>query len=423
MIAVTPRLKWVVPLLVLMMIVALLVVVTAQVARGETATTLPTTAAAPSTDEAEGSAVFKVAARDVGVFSSQPPALVSPAAIVVNAATGRVLYERDATTRRPMASTTKIMTAMLVLEALPLDRMITVSEKAGRTYEPKALLRPGDRLTVQQLLYALTVRSSNGAAVALAEAVDGSEEAFVEHMNDRAERMGLADTHFANPHGLDAEGHYSTAADMAALARAAMTDEVFCEFVNTRSYSLALPGRDAEKLVNTNKLLTWGDWVTGVKTGLTPRAEQCLVASASRDGVSVISVVLGQPSSDICWNESGALLEYGLRQYRHLTLMQEGTAVAQSTVPYHADGTIRLVTTAPVEIELYKDDEVTALVSLDRPLELPVDEGERYGRVLLSVAGETVASVDVVADRSFAEVTLGSKIAYYWDRLTGWLGG
>jgi D-alanyl-D-alanine carboxypeptidase len=322
-----------------------------------------------------------------------------------------------------MASTTKIMTAVLVLENLSLDQEVTVSEKAAQTPEPKTLLRAGDVATVEQLMYALLIRSSNGAAVALAEACDGSVDAFLERMNSRAEQLGMADTHFMNPNGLDADGHYSTAADMAKVAQYAMKNERFREFVSTPSYNLELPGRTEPILLkNTNKLLGRVDWVTGIKTGLTPRAEQCLVASATRDGVSVISVLLGQPSSDVCWDESQALLDYGLGQFRHVTLMEEGTVVAQSDVPYQADGVIRLVTKDPLETDLYKDDDVTTLVKLERPLALPVEAGEEFGQVLLAIDGETVKTVALVADRSVEEITLGSKIAYLWDRIAGLFG-
>ncbi len=367
---------------------------------------------------------FTLKASDLGSYSSEAPAIKSPAAVVINAATGKVLYDRKAGTQRPMASTTKIMTAILVLENLRLDDTITVSQKAGQTYEPKPLLAPGDELTVEELMYALLIRSSNGAAVALAEAVAGDVERFADLMNAKAEALGMDDTHFVNPNGLDADGHYSTAADMAKVAMYAMRDARFRKMVDTPTYDLRLPRLSKPiAMVNTNKLLSQVDWVTGVKTGLTPRAEQCLVASATRDGVSVISVVLGQPSSEVCWNESRALLEYGLTQFRHVVLIGRGTPVAQSQIPYELDGTVRLVTAETVEMDLYRDDEAVAEVKLDRPLTLPVEAGERFGEVVVSVSGRQVSAVDLVADASFEETSLGSKLSYYWGRLTRWLGG
>jgi len=407
------------------------------VARGETTTTRPIIS--PDASAADGSTsgavggdnvpvgteepIFSVDARDLGDFALDPPTVESPSAIVIDEETGRVLYERDSAKRRPMASTTKIMTAVLILESMDLSTPVTVSQKAAETIEPKTWLRTGDVLTVEELMYALMIRSANSAAVALAEACSGSVEAFAARMNAKAAELGMEDTHFVNPNGLDAEGHYSTAADMAVLGRYAMQDPLFRKIVDTESYTVQLEGRSSPTVfTSTNKLLTTYDWVTGIKTGLTPRAEQCLVGAATKDGVSVISVLLGQPASDICWTESKAMLEYGLSQFKHLTLLDEGVAVAMASVPYKLDGRIQLVTDGPVEYTLYKDDEVTASVVVDKPLVLPVETGERYGRVVLTVAGDTVGTVDLIADGSFEKTTLGSKLTYYWDRFSRWVG-
>jgi D-alanyl-D-alanine carboxypeptidase (penicillin-binding protein 5/6) len=203
-----------------------------------------------------------------------------------------------------------------------------------------------------------------------------------------------------------------------------MQNAQFRKIVSTKSYELQIPGR-AKTLVfeNTNKLLLRTSWVTGVKTGLTPKADQCLVATGVKNGVSVLSVVLGQPSTAVCWDESEALLAYGLRQYKHVTFLTGGTAVAEAEVPYHLDGRLRLVTERPLEMDVYKDDEMTAVVRLTKTLALPVQAGEVFGRVALMSGGVEVGSVDLVADKSFSEVTLGGKITYYWNRFARWLGG
>jgi D-alanyl-D-alanine carboxypeptidase (penicillin-binding protein 5/6) len=311
-----------------------------------------------------------------------------------------------------------------VLFRSDLSEEVRVSEKAAATTEPKTWLRTGDVLTVEELLYALMVRSANSAAVALAEACAGSVEAFVRQMNDKAAELGMDDTHFANPNGLDAEGHYSTAADMATVARYAMKNATFRKLVSTEEYTLSLSGRD-DPLVfeNTNGLLGKVGWVTGVKTGLTPRAEQCLVCSGTLDDVSIISVVLGLPSTQVCWEESRTLMEYGFAQFKHVTLLEEGTVVAEAEVPYQSDGVVQLVTESTLELELYKKDSVTASIAVERDLVLPVTEGEVYGHVSMTVGGEVVGTVDLVADRSFEKATLGSKISHFFGRLGRWLGG
>jgi D-alanyl-D-alanine carboxypeptidase (penicillin-binding protein 5/6) len=412
MMLIRSRLGWALPILVLAAVVVLLSAF-AGVAGGTT-TTLPTTQ----------TEVFNLNASDLGDFTGKPPSLSSPAAIVVNMSTGRVLYAKKADVRRPMASTTKIMTAILVLESLSLDRQATISQKASQTPEVKPFLNKGDVLTVEQLLYSLMVHSSNAAAVALAEAAAGGVDAFAERMNAKAAELGMEDTHFINPSGLDATGHYSTPSDMATLGLYAMKNPGFRKLVGTRSYSLAIAGR-SEPLVfeSTNKLMLRTSWVTGVKTGLTPRADQCLVASGTKDGVSILAVVLGQPSTSVCWDESEALLNYGFSQYRHVTLLDAGTAVAQAEVPYQVDGKIQLVTEQRLEMDLYKEDDVTASVRLDRELTLPVQAGDEFGQVVLTMGNATVGSVTLVADKSYGETKLGTKIAYAWDRFTRWLGG
>jgi serine-type D-Ala-D-Ala carboxypeptidase (penicillin-binding protein 5/6) len=316
------------------------------------------------------------------------------------------------------------MTAILVLENMDLNTEITASRTAALTPEPKTWLKEGDVLTVEQFLYALLLRSANSAAVPLAEGMSGSVDAFVARMNAKAQQLGMTNTHFVNPNGLDATGHYSTAADMAKLARYAMSNERFRMFVHTKTYSLPLPGRSQPLLLtNTNKLLVGGvDWVIGVKTGLTPKADQCFVGAGTKNGVSVISVILGEPNSDLCFTESKALMQYGFTQLRHITVMNQGVLVAEGNVPYKLAGHIGLVTARPLDMELYKDEEVTTSVELDRSLTLPVSTGDRFGRVLLTSGGETVGSVDLVADGSFGKTTLGSKLAYFWGRFKGWLG-
>jgi len=348
------------------------------------------------------------------------PAVTSPAAIVVEQESGRILYERNAHKKRPMASTTKIMTAIIVLERLSLNTTVLVSEQAAKTGEPSPWLKAGDVLTVEQLLYALMLRSSNAAAVALAEACCGDTKTFVAEMNQKAGDLGLKNTHFANPHGLDQEGHYSTAADLAALARYAMQNEMFRKLVCTKEYVLELPGRKNPIVFkNTNKLLQEADWVNGIKTGLTPKAHQCLVASGSRNGVTVISVVLGQPASAVCWEESRALLDFGLSQYRLVPVLEAGEVLAHARVPYHRDALVQLVSSGPLTVTAHESERVTCSVSIEEPLTLPVTMGAKFGRAVAVVAGKEAASVDVVAAKSYNSASLGRKVTYIFECLGG----
>jgi D-alanyl-D-alanine carboxypeptidase (penicillin-binding protein 5/6) len=365
-----------------------------------------------------------VAAKDLGGFASNPPAVSSASAMVVNLGTGKVLYQKNAQARRPMASTTKMMTALLVLENMEMGTELTVSPKAAQTWEKDSWVKAGDVLTVEQLLYALMVASSNQAGVVLAEGCSGSVEAFVQLMNARAGELGLAGTHYTNPHGLDGNGHYSTAADLVTLARYALNDEVFRSLAEKRTYTIQIPGHDTPTTFQTtNELLANNDWVTGVKTGETPLALSCLVATGTKDGISILSVVLGQPDHAHSFVESERLLEYGFSQYRYVVLAEQETPLAEAAIPYHLDERFLLVPETAVGRELYKDESLTATVFIDGPLVLPVEAGEVFGRIEVSVDGSSVSSVDLIASSSFGKTTLGTKIAYYLTRFGRWVKG
>ena len=242
------------------------------------------------------------------------PAIHVSHAILIDMSSGRVLYSSNPDDRCAIGSTTKIMTAILLLESLPLDRVVTVSPRAASVGEQSLGLKAGDQLTVEQLLYGALVHSGNDAACALAEACSGSIESFVSEMNAKASELGLKNTHFANPDGLDAPGHYSSARDLATLARYAMQNSEFRKIVGTESYSITLrSGSTPFTFHNVNRLLGSASWVTGVKTGFTNDAHFCLVASGSNSGASVISVVLGESNWTNTYADGEKLLEYGFK--------------------------------------------------------------------------------------------------------------
>ena len=278
-----------------------------------------------------------------GPSTLAPPAIHAQAAILEDMSTGQVLYSQNADAERPMASTTKIMTALLVLNTLSLDRVVTVSARAAKVGEQSLGLKAGDRLTVRQLLYGTLVYSANDAAFALAEACSGSMESFVKKMNQKAAQLGLSNTHYVNPDGLDAPGHYSSARDLAALARYAMKNAEFRKIVGTVSYSIALPGRSTPFVFrNVNKLLGTVSWVTGIKTGSTDGAGVCLVSSGTQNGRSVVSVVLGETASTPTWSDSKALLEYGFE----LEQLAATSAPLTCTAPLFGQDEIPAVSTS-----------------------------------------------------------------------------
>lgn len=234
------------------------------------------------------------------------PPLSAPAALVADSATGRVLGAVNAAQPRAMASTTKIMTALLTLERANLGDLVTVSPTA-LVGEASMGLVAGETLTVEDLLWGLLLRSGNDAAVALAEHVAGSEQAFVDLMNQRAAELGLTSTHFANSHGLDAPDHYSSAQDLWRLAELAMANPIFSSMVATQSREAA--GR---QLININELLGIYPGADGIKTGTSEAAGQCLVGSASQDGFRTVAVVLGSQDR---YSDAAALLDYSQEQF------------------------------------------------------------------------------------------------------------
>lgn len=240
--------------------------------------------------------------------------LSAKSAVVINADTGNIIYEKNADEQRAMASTTKIMTALLTAESGSLDEKFTADSYAIKVEGTSMGLREGDIVTRRALLYGMLLPSGNDAANAAAVSVSGSMGEFVKLMNKKAEKLGLKNTHFANPSGLDAEGHYTTAYELALLAKAALENPVFAEICKCSSARVEFGNPPyMRSLANSNKMLWQYEGCTGVKTGFTDNARRCLVSSAERGGVRLISVTLNAPDD---WNDHKKLLDYGFTQVK-----------------------------------------------------------------------------------------------------------
>ncbi|WAA13805.1 D-alanyl-D-alanine carboxypeptidase [Fervidibacillus halotolerans] len=250
----------------------------------------------------------------------------SNAAIIMDEKTGRVFFEKNAHKKTRIASITKIMTAIIAIESGQLDETVTVSKRATKTEGSSIFLQPLEKIKLEDLVYGLMLRSGNDAAVAIAEHVGGSLEGFVFLMNEKAEQIGMKNTHFANPHGLDDhKDHYSTAYDMAQLTKYAMKNEKFREIFGTKVYYAPDPnGEWDRKWVNKNRLLTGlYKYSTGGKTGYTKLAKRTLVSTAEKNGMELIVVTLNTPSQTD-WNEHIALFEYVYDQYEYHPLVEKG---------------------------------------------------------------------------------------------------
>src|SRR6266508_4263041 len=255
--------------------------------------------------------------------SVAPPRVKASSMVLADEETGQVLFERAERQPRAMASTTKVMTGLLALEQLDERRTVVIGREPTAVGEESLELHEGERLTVHQLLLGLLVKSANDAAVALADAVDGSAAAFVRRMNARAAALGLRDTHYATPYGLDRPGHRTSATDLARLWEVAMRRADFRALVSTRSAQIPGPAR-VRKFTNSNQLLGSYAWAVGGKTGFTNDAKRCLVASASRGGRRLVAVALGSPDA---FADVRALFEYGFTAFDWVRLARRGQAV------------------------------------------------------------------------------------------------
>ncbi len=240
------------------------------------------------------------------------------AAITIEAQTGISLYEKNADEQLPMASTTKIMTALVALENADINQTFTVSETACKVEGTQIGLLAGDQISLNDLLHMLMMKSANDAAQTIAENISGSLEAFAELMNERAKQMGLTHTHFENPHGLPSDNHYTTARELALIAAEALKNDTFAQIVSTKKKKLDYHGLVIE---NSNRLLSSYEYTTGVKTGFTKAAGRCLVTSAKKDGVTLINVTLNDGND---WQDHTEMFEEGFRRVSSYTLYEAG---------------------------------------------------------------------------------------------------
>ncbi len=253
-------------------------------------------------------------------FSARPTGISARGAVLIEASSGKVVFGQNENTRLSMASTTKIMTALVALEQMPLDTLVTVTEKSVGIEGSSIYLTVGESLTLEDLLYALMLESANDAAETIAVAVAGDVPAFAELMNQKALELGLTNTHFVNPHGLDAEGHYTTAKELALLTVAALDNPDFRRICSTKRHTIPLHGNEGVRLLlNHNRLLSSYEGCIGVKTGFTKKTGRCLVSAAERDGVRLVAVTLGAPND---WRDHTSLLDYGFSGYTCVNLCE-----------------------------------------------------------------------------------------------------
>ena len=332
-------------------------------------------------------------------------------AILMDAETGRTLFEKNADSRSLIASTTKIMTALVVCEQCNvLDRMRIPKEAVG--IEGSSMyLKEGEVLTVQELLYGLMLHSGNDAAVALAIYCGGTVEGFAQLMNDKAHRLGLTGTHFENPNGLDSPGHYSTARDLAVLTAYAMKNPIFRQTVSTKTVRVG-----ERTLTNHNKLLWRVEGADGVKTGYTKAAGRILVSSAVRDGRRLVAVTINDGND---WADHKKLLEDGFSKYTQRTIITEGVCVGKREIIGGTARQVTLIADGAFQFPLAADEVPEIVISGPDFVFAPVVEGADAGWAYVCLNGKAVGKVPLVYGET-VEMVKPEKKKHFWEK---WFGG
>ncbi|MDR2609957.1 MAG: D-alanyl-D-alanine carboxypeptidase [Clostridiales Family XIII bacterium] len=347
---------------------------------------------------------------------ARDPEITADAAIVVDAGTGQALFEKDADTPMAEASLTKMMTALLTIENMEPEQVVTADKEAADT-APKGsnmALKEGEELTVEDMLYGLMLPSANDAAVALAKAMDGSVEKFAETMNAKAAALGMDNTNFVNPHGFDDDNHYTTARDMAVLAQVIMENKELRKIVGTAEYEIAETNKsEARKLKNTNKLFSSKEEISvykekraikfdgalGVKTGHTDNAGYCLAAAAERDGRELISIVLGA-KKDLEYADTEELFEYGFRNFVMTKVIEKGQVMSEVTVSNGKLDRVKALSDSDVSALTSASDagdEIKIEVRAEKSVNAPLKKGDDLGTAVVYYKDREVGSVKLTA--------------------------
>jgi len=326
------------------------------------------------------------------------PKINARSACVIDYDTGTILYEKNAFVKRPMASTTKIMTAILAIENCPLDAWVPISGQAAGIGGSVMGLKAGTNVRMEDLLYGLMLCSGNDAAVAIAEYCAGSVRDFANMMNEKAREIGAYETHFSNPHGLDAEDHYTTAYDLAKITRYALQNPVFNRIVRMREYYY-----DGRTLTNTNEMLDLYEGTDGVKTGYTGLAGRCLVTSATRNNVRLISVVLFCDSKSLRTQSSMKILDYAFENYGYVQLLHKGSIMGEIPIARaRYKETIQAGVAEDVRAIMKHEerDMLSTRISLVKEVEAPIRRGTILGTISVYKGDEIIGESSLIAMES-----------------------
>ncbi|MGL4345507.1 MAG: D-alanyl-D-alanine carboxypeptidase family protein [Cellulosilyticaceae bacterium] len=348
--------------------------------------------------------------------------------VLMEASTGKVLMEKEMDQQLPPASITKVMTMLLINDAvasgkISWDDTVTISEHAAHMGGSQVFMEPGEEQKVRDLLKCIAVASANDAAVAMAEYIGGSEEQFVQMMNQKAADLGMKNTVFKNACGLHVDGHVSSAHDVALMSRELITKypemsktlTIWMDNITHRTRR----GESQFGLTNTNKMLKWYSGITGLKTGYTPEAKHCVSATATRDELGLIAVVLGSQDGKIRFQEAGKLLDYGFANYAVKTGPKVGEVLAQAPVKKGNKDLVELTIEDSMRFVLPKGDakaEIAYTVAYEDEVVAPIYKGQKLGKISYTLNGEVVGEADLVAAQDVGKAGLKDMLPYTLQR-------
>ncbi len=355
-------------------------------------------------------------------YCSESLSVSAQSAILMEASTQDIIFEKNAYERLPMASTTKIMTALIAIEKYgDMSKSVTVANQAVGVEGSSIYLHQNETLTMEDLVYAVMLESANDAAAAIAYEIAGSIEGFADLMNEKAAEIGLENTHFTNPHGLDNPEHYTTAYDLAKLAVYALENDTFRSIVSTYKKTIPLNGTEGTRLLlNHNKMLKYYDNAIGVKTGFTKKSGRCLVSAADRDGVTVVAVTLNAPDD---WNDHRAMLDLGFLSYERLVLADIQSLDLNVPCVGGITEYVRCTNEIPLSVCVKVTSEgtnITQVTEMKRFCYAPVNKGDVLGKVIYYNNGKEIGSVPIVATHDVPEVIVEKNI---WQKLSEILFG
>lgn len=341
------------------------------------------------------------------------PDVKAAGAVLIEKESGRILWQRNADKPMAPASTTKIMTAVTVLENSSLDDIITVDSEACAAPKVKMGLKAGEKISVGQLLYALMLQSSNDAAIALAIGVGGSVDDFCALMNKKAGEIGCKDTYFVTPNGIDKGGHHSTAYDMALISAYALNNADFCRIIQTESVNFKTD-KNSYSIYNHDRFLKEYHGALGIKTGFTGKAGHCFAGAAKRNGLTLISVVFasgwGSAGKEAKWRDTKVLMDHGFNNYRYEQILNKGAFVREVNVINGDKKTLRLIIAEDMGTALKNNEKYNISCNIPTAVYAPIKAGQTVGAAKISINGECIANIPIIAETDVKK--LG-----FWDNL------